>query len=168
MRTVLIGVSAVGAIILVVQPHAAAPWLVWNTSPSVPIGLYVIDGTSPGRGDVVLARLPRPFAMMAHQRGYLQKTTYLLKPVVAINGDRVCRLGRRIIVRDGFAALAMLHDPKGRHLPGWNGCRVLATGDVFVLARAKHSFDSRYFAELRRSQIVGRAVHVNVSKSANP
>lgn len=163
----MIGVAAVGAIILVVQPHAAAPWLVWNTSPSLPIGLYVIDGSAVGRGDVVLARLPRPFAMMAHKRGYLQKTTYLLKPVVAIKGDRVCRMGRRIIVRDGLASLAMLHDTKGRHLPGWNGCRVLAPGDVFVLARAKHSFDSRYFAELRGSQIVGRAVRVNVSAGSN-
>lgn len=163
MRTVLINLVAVGAIIMVVQPPAAAPWLVWNTSPSVPLGLYVSDGSVPGRGDVVLARLPRPFAMLAHQRGYLPKTTYLLKPVVAIAGDSVCRLGRLIIVRGTPTALAAMHDTAGRRLPAWQGCRKLAPGEMFVLARARHSFDSRYFGPLRRSDILGRAVRLSVS-----
>ena len=139
MRTVMIGVAAVGAIIMVVQRPADAPWLVWNTSPSVPLGLYAIYGAVQRRGDLVIARLPPPVAMLAHQRGYLPKATFLLKPVIAIAGDRVCRQGRRIIVRGALAALAALHDTAGRRLPAWDGCRKLVSGEVFVLAQARHS-----------------------------
>ena len=160
VRTVAISLVAVGAIIMVVQRPAVAPWLVWNTSPSVPLGLYVSDGSAPDRGDVVLARLPRSFAMLAHRRGYLPKDTYLLKPVVAIEGDRVCRLGRRVIVRGASAAIAALYDTAGRRLPVWHGCRALASGEVFVLARASHSLDSRYFGPLGAPDILGRAIRL--------
>lgn len=163
MRTVLINVVAVGAIIMLVQRPAAAPWLVWNISPSVPLGLYAIYAADQRRGDLVIARLPPPFAMLAHQRGYLPIDTYLLKPVVAIAGDRVCRLDRRIVVRGTPAALAALHDTAGRRLPAWHGCRKLVPGEVFVLARPSHSFDSRYFGPLRRSDILGRAVRLGAS-----
>ena len=160
MKPFVIGVAAVGAIITVVQTPAVSPWLVWNTSPSVPLGLYVIDRSAPARGDFVLARLPPPFAMMAHQRGYLPETAFLVKPVVAIAGDRVCRLGRRVFVHGALAAIASLRDTAGRRLPAWHGCRVLGPDEVFVLARTSHSFDSRYFGPLRGPNILGRAIRL--------
>lgn len=160
MRPIVIGVAAVVAIIMVVQPPADAPWIVWNTSPSVPLGLYVIDRSAPSRGDFVLARLPPPVAMMAHQRGYLPKAAYLVKPVSVIAGDRVCRLGQRIFVHGGLATIASLRDTAGRRLPAWHGCRVLAPGEMFVLARTRRSFDSRYFGPLRGPEILGRAVRL--------
>ena len=145
MRLTELVIAAAGTIMLAMKPPVASPWVVWNTSPSVPLGLYVIDGSVPRRGDLALARLPAAIATMAHRRGYLPRTTYLLKPVVAITGDRVCRLGRRIVVRGAAIARAAARDTAGRPLPAWHGCRELAPGEVFVLARARQSFDSRYF-----------------------
>jgi type IV secretory pathway protease TraF len=43
-------------------------------------------------------------------------------------------------------------------MPFWQGCRVLQTGEVFVLADHPGSFDSRYFGPLDTASIAGRAV----------
>ncbi len=165
MRLAVLGIAAAGTIMLVVGPLVASPWVVWNTSPSVPLGLYVIEGSTLRPGDLVLARLPAAVATMAHQRGYLPRTAFLLKPVVAIAGDHVCRLAWSIVVRGHLVGLAESHDAAGRPLPDWHSCHELAPGEVFVLARARHSFDSRYFGPLRRADILGRAVRIGLSNA---
>jgi conjugative transfer signal peptidase TraF len=135
-----------------------APVLVWNASASVPLGLYRIQSGPVRRGDLVLIRLPRDIADLADRRGYLPKSAYLIKYVVAVASDRVCRLGDRILVNGVFAARALRRDRSGRRMPVWHGCRMLALDEVFLLARDLQSFDSRYFGPLPVSAIVGRAV----------
>src|SRR3546814_11532003 len=49
-----------------------APRLVWNASASAPIGLYAVTPGAPvGPGDMVIARVPDPWRMLAARRHYL-------------------------------------------------------------------------------------------------
>ena len=149
------------AVALIVAPTVAQqpPLLVvWNASPSVPIGLYLVTKASPGVGDLVVLRLPPVIAAFAARRGYLPTSAYLLKPIAAVAGDLVCRLGDRVFVRGMLAGIAETADGDGNAMPAWQGCRVLQEGEVFVLAGHAASFDSRYFGPLQTASIAGRAV----------
>lgn len=153
---VLVATVIATALLLVPAVGARTPLLVWNASPSVPIGFYVIVRSWPRPGDLVLVRLPTDVAMLAAGRTYLPRSAYLLKPVVAAAGDQVCRHSGRISVQGHFIALARWTDPLGRSLPVWQGCHTLAAGEFFLLADDPDSFDSRYFGPLTQQHIVGR------------
>jgi hypothetical protein len=52
-------------------------------------------------------------------------------------------------------------DSHGRRLPVWQGCRVVAKGEAFLMNwDAEDSLDSRYVGPLPLTSIVGRAVPV--------
>ena len=148
------------AVALIVAPMVAQqPLLViWNASPSVPVGLYLVTKTSPRVGDLVVLRLPPAIAAFAARRGYLPTSAYLLKPIAAVAGDLVCRFGERVLVRGVLAGIAEDADSDGNAMPSWHGCRILQMGEVFVLADHPGSFDSRYFGPLDPASIAGRAV----------
>ena len=154
----ILAAMAAGALFTVASLHGKTPWLVWNASPSVPLGLYRIDPGPVRRSDLVLIRLPPDVAELAARRNYLPKSAYLIKFVLAVAGDQVCRLGDRIFVRGVLAARALTRDSLGRPMPSWQGCRRLASGDLFLLADNQQSFDSRYFGVVSASDVVGRAV----------
>jgi conjugative transfer signal peptidase TraF len=155
----LLGMTA--AVALIVAPTVAQQpplRVIWNASQSVPVGLYLVTKASPRVGDLVALRLPPVIAAFAARRGYLPTSAYLLKPIVAVAGDLVCRFGKRVLVRGALAGIAEDTDADGNAMPSWQGCRVLQTGEVFVLADHPGSFDSRYFGPLDTASIAGRAV----------
>ena len=153
----LLGILA--GIALAIAPYLPKhPLLVWNASPSVPIGLYRIAQVLPRLNDLALVQLTGPTAMLADRRGYLPRSAYLLKPVAAVAGDRVCRFGTHVLVRGRLAALALARDSVGRHMPTWHGCRTLHSGELFLLAENPASFDSRYVGPVRTEHLAGRAV----------
>jgi conjugative transfer signal peptidase TraF len=123
--------------------------LVWNTTPSIPIGLYVITPAPPRRGDLSVMRLPRQMETLAVARAILTSHIPVLKPVAAAAGDLVCRSGRAVTINGHLVAIARHVDRKGRALPTWQGCRRLSGSQVFILARHPHSFDSRYYGPLQ-------------------
>jgi conjugative transfer signal peptidase TraF len=133
------------------------PHVVWNASASVPIGLYRVLPQPVTRGDIAVIRLPPALAAFAAGRAYLADRAYLLKPIVAVAGDRVCRIGIRVTVNGGAVARAQKFDGGGRAMPRWQGCRKLRAGQSFVLAARPDSFDGRYFGPLMFDTIVGRA-----------
>jgi conjugative transfer signal peptidase TraF len=149
---------AAGALLTVAPLRGRTPWLVWNASPSVPVGLYRIDPGPVRRADLVLVRLPPVVAELAARRNYLPKSAYLIKFVVAVARDQVCRLGDRIFVGGVPAARALARDSLGRPMPSWQGCRQLASGDLFLLTDDQQSFDSRYFGVVSARDVVGRVV----------
>ena len=157
-RRRILTVVAGGVLLTLLTTQPTAPALVWNASTSVPLGLYRIDPGPVRRGDLALIRLPPDIADLAHRRGYLPKAAYLIKFVLAVAGDQVCRLGDRILVRGVLVARALHRDRSGRRMLVWHGCRRLTSGEIFVLARHPQSFDSRYFGPVSVSAIVGRAV----------
>ena len=135
-----------------------APALIWNASASVPIGLYAVHPTSALHvADLVLARPPEPLATFLAERRYLPSGVPLLKHIAALQGQTVCRTDRVITVDGQAVGLALSHDRRGRPLPVWRGCRVVATGEVFLMNRRADSLDSRYFGPLPVTTIVGRA-----------
>jgi conjugative transfer signal peptidase TraF len=154
----LLGTAVALAFLMAPLAIPPRPLLMWNASPSVPVGLYRVTPASTRVGDLVVLRLPSLMAAFAAGRGYLPRTAYLLKPVAAIAGDLVCRFGAQVFVRGRFAARAALADHGGNPMPAWHGCRVLRSGEVFVLAHHPASFDSRYLGPLDATAIVGSAV----------
>ena len=52
-------------------------------------------------------------------------------------------------------------DGRGRPLPVWQGCRVLAAGEIFVMNwQSADSFDGRYFGPIPSSAVIGDAIPV--------
>jgi conjugative transfer signal peptidase TraF len=147
------------ALALLVAPSTATrrPLLIWNASASVPIGLYWVARKIPTVGDLAVVRLPPQIAPLAADRGYLPRTAYLLKTVVAAGGDRVCSYGGYVIVHGVYMARIRVADRRRRPLPHWQGCRGLRPAELFLLAREPESFDSRYFGPIRADYVVGRA-----------
>lgn len=154
-RTLLLGAGALLA--LAASGSAHVPWLVWNASNSVPIGLYRVDTRAPLRGELALIKLNLKIALLADQRGYLPISAHLLKPVAATSGDRVCRIGRAVVVRGSMAATADAKDSQRRPLVKWQACHVLMAGQLFVLGPTPDSFDSRYFGPVTADRVIGRA-----------
>ncbi len=157
MSRAILVIGMVALLALAATLRSRTPLLVWNTSSSVPIGLYRVDVATPKRGDLALVRLSSTIANLANERRYLPSSAYLLKPVAAVGGDRVCRFGRGIFVRGRHAAKANVHDANGRILPTWRGCMQLYVSDVFVLGPTRDSFDSRYFGAIPRDRVIGHA-----------
>ena len=135
------------------------PKLLWNASASVPIGLYAVRRALPPYvGELVVIMPPRPLAQFFAARHYLPLGVPLLKHVLALSGQTVCRNGRAITVDGAAMGEALDRDRFGRALPDWQGCRVLAAAEVFVMNTVPlDSLDGRYFGPLPLTTIVGRA-----------
>ena len=159
----LLGVSAVASPRVDDRP----PWLVWNASASVPIGLYAIDTIIDVHvGDLVVVRPPEPLARFLADGGYLPPGVPLLKHVAALAGKSVCRIGRSVSVDAIEMGEARERDSRNRALPVWQGCRVIARGDVFLMnPRSADSLDGRYFGPLAAASIVGRAIPLRVNQT---
>lgn len=135
------------------------PKLIWNASGSVPLGLYAVRSASPAYDDeLVVVMPPAPLADFLARRGYLPKGVPLLKHILALPGQIVCRNDRTITVDGEAMGIALAHDRRGRPLPVWQGCQTLGTGEVFLMNRqSEDSFDGRYFGPLPAASITGRA-----------
>jgi conjugative transfer signal peptidase TraF len=140
-----------------VSPPTGHPRLLWNVSPSAPIGLYWLATAAPGKAELAAIRLPGALRTLAAFRGYLAETAPLIKPVSATMGDVVCRHGAAVTINGQAAAHASTADGRGRTLPHWTGCITLTAGQVFLLSTASASFDSRYFGPIDASHVLGAA-----------
>ena len=135
------------------------PRLIWNASASVPIGLYAVQPAGVLHvTDLVVIRPPEPLASFLAGRGFLPIGVPLLKRVLALPGQTVCRTDRTITV-DGIAmGEALERDRRGRTLPRWRGCRAVPADEVFLMNRhSEDSLDGRYFGPLPAAAIVGQA-----------
>lgn len=131
--------------------------LLYNDSPSVPLGFWYRTSTDDVRpGKVIAFRPPEPARQYVHDvlRRYLHDD--LLKPVVAGEGDEFCVLDSGKVTLNGAAiAEARDADQHGRRLPHWRGCRRLAADEFAVMASLPNSFDSRYYGPVRGDEIRG-------------
>ncbi len=131
--------------------------VVYNGSASSRIGFYWIDNVPVGFGDFVFLQVPDSVRKLIETRHYLQPNVPLIKRIVAVEGDEVCRNGRNISVNGGGMGLAKSEDIFGRSLPVWTGCKVLTKDQILVLQFHPDSFDGRYFGPVNRDLIIGRA-----------
>lgn len=153
-------IAALGAALAIVVPTSTK--LVWNVTPSVPVGLYSI---APSHRlevtDLVAVMPPEPLASFMVRRGYIGPDVPLLKRVMALPGQRVCRAGVAITVDGVPLGDARDRDRIGRELPIWQGCRRLASGELFLMnPDAADSLDGRYFGPLSDTAVIGRATPI--------
>ena len=76
--------------------------LIWNASASTPIGFYTVESVGHLEvTDLVAVDAPEPMASFLDGGGYLPRNTPLLKRVLGLPGQTVCRTGVAIAV-DGI------------------------------------------------------------------
>ncbi|MEF2071046.1 S26 family signal peptidase [Consotaella aegiceratis] len=169
-RTGILGAIAV-SIALVGGSLATpvAPKLLWNASASAPIGLYRIMPVSTlMTGDLVAAMPPEPLARFMADRSYLPRGVPLIKHVLGLPGQNVCRNGGSITLDDKTVGEALDRDRMGRPLPGWQGCRRIAKDEVFLMnTSVRDSFDGRYFGPLPARTVIGRAIPIVTDEDGN-
>src|SRR6266481_438161 len=95
----LVTVVAAAALIATMLGPKPAPRFVWNVSESVPTGLYQVQ---PARDlivpTLVVAYPPEPLATLLEAGGYLPRDVPLIKRILAVSGQTVCRTGPTIAV----------------------------------------------------------------------
>ena len=162
MRTVALLSATLCAGTLTTVVFDVAPRVIWNTSASVPVGLYVVLPTSsPQLGDLALIDPPGDLARFLDGRGYLPLGIPMLKRVAALPDQMVCRTGEVIQIEGMAVAKTRAEDSEGRTMPSWSGCSRLRQDEAFLLnAGAPDSLDGRYFGLLPVSALRGRAVAV--------
>ena len=156
MLAVTIGVAAALIATIVLEP---IPLYIWNASASVPIGLYRLRPADQFQvTELVAVQPPEPLATFLDLNGYLPIGVPMLKRVLALPGQTVCRRQRTITV-DGIAmGDALDRDTHDRPLPVWQGCQRIPDGQVFLMNwQSADSLDGRYFGLLSRTTIAGRA-----------
>jgi conjugative transfer signal peptidase TraF len=118
-----------------------------------------VRSASPAYDDeLVVVMPPAPLADFLARRGYLPKGVPLLKHVLALPGQIVCRNDRAITVDGAAMGVALARDRRGRPLPVWQGCHTLGADEVFFMNRqSEDSLDGRYFGPLPATSITGRA-----------
>lgn len=154
-----LGVAFAAAMLGVTIVAPPAPRLVWNMSASAPTGLYWVRPRARlTRGVTVIARLPGAYRRLAAVRRYLPENVPLVKRVAGMAGDRVCAQGKDILLNGRRVAERRPVDAAGRTMPWWQGCRVLARRQVFLLmADVPGSFDGRYFGPSDKADVIGTA-----------
>src|SRR5262249_40937452 len=96
---------------------------------------------------------------------YLPRGVPMLKRVLALPGQTVCRLRLSIIVDAIPVGDAHERDSRGRPLPVWQGCRVIAGSELFLMNwQSADSLDGRYFGPISSSAVLARAQPVWTEK----
>jgi conjugative transfer signal peptidase TraF len=132
---------------------------VWNASASVSTGLYRVR---PARDltvtTLVVAYPPEPLATWLADGRYLPRGLPLLKPILALGGQTVCRAGPVITIDGRKRGAAREQHHRGRPLPVWQGCRVIGNGEIFLMNPDEPvSLDGRYFGPIPSATIGGLA-----------
>lgn len=158
----LVLTAAATALLLFPVAHRPALRLIWNASASVPLGLYrIAPGHAAQVGELIAVRPSPTLETFMAERRYVERHVPLLKPVAAVAGATVCRIGLRVTIDGRTAATALPRDRFGRPLPRWQGCRRLGANELFLIAPdSAASFDSRYFGPVTRDRVIGRALPV--------
>jgi conjugative transfer signal peptidase TraF len=132
------------------------PTLVWNSSESVPVGLYHVRPIARLTvTDLVVAVPPQSLATFLADGGYLPRGLRVL----ALPGRTVCRTALAVVVDGIEMGAARARDRRGRTLPDWQGCHLIARGEIFLMNWDEPwSLDGRYFGTIPLTAIIGRAV----------
>jgi conjugative transfer signal peptidase TraF len=158
--TILTALAAVTSLVSTIG--GATPRYIWNASNSVPIGLYRVAPAGKFTvTELVAVQPPDPLAAFLDLNDYLPYGLPMLKRIVALPGQVVCRIGLTITVDNLEMGQARDRDGRNRPLPVWQGCRIIGEDEIFVMNwQSADSLDSRYFGPLPASAVVGRALPV--------
>lgn len=159
-RCITILTTLVSVALVVSTIGEATPRYIWNASASVPIGLYRIEPVhSLAVTELVAVRPPDLLGVFLDLNGYLPAGIPMLKRVLALPGQNVCRVGLTITVDGIDVGQARERDHRNRPLPIWQGCRILGQDQLFLMNwQSEDSLDSRYFGPLPASAVIGQAI----------
>jgi type IV secretory pathway protease TraF len=144
-------VSALAALAFA-SSGASQDVVLFNHSPSVPIGFYVREAGDPERGLFVTVRARDVAPTEAAAHDYDDEGDRFIKRLAAVAGQEVCSDGRVLSV-DGVE-VAMVQNRAGAPR-GWVGCRALASSEILLLGDSTDSFDGRYWGPIRSNLIEG-------------
>lgn len=153
-------------VLAVVTGAERPPLCLWNASASVPLGLYGLHSSNTRYlGELVAVVPPEPLATFLADGRYLPRGVPMLKHVLALPGQTVCRNGPTVFV-DGIAmGSARERDGRGRLLPAWKGCRVIGADELFLMNwQSADSLDGRYFGAIPSSAVIARAYPIWIEK----
>ena len=136
--------------------------LIWNASASAPIGLYLIQRADDlDVTDLVAVAAPPLIAELLSNRGYLPMGVPMMKRILALPGETVCRHGLDIIAYGSTIGHARERGGAGRKMPIWQGCRRIRDDELFLMNfDVPDSVDGRYFGPFPRASVIGRALPV--------
>ena len=163
--TLVIMLGSVAALALA-SGASRTPLYLWNASASVPLGLYGLHSTNTRYvGELVAVVPPEPLATFLADGSYLPRGVPMLKHVLALPGQVICRNGLTIFVNDIAMGRAHVRDSRGRLLPAWQGCRLIGAGELFLMNwRSADSLDGRYFGPIPSSAVTARAHPIWIEK----
>ncbi len=159
-RAAYLSVSLIASASLAWASIAAFPTaLIYNPSPSAPIGFYGLRKHEElAKGDFVAALPENNVMKLAFSRGYLPAGAPVLKTVFGVRGDEICIENNSIFIGKTSIVDIQKTDSLGRPMPITAGCFILQDGEYFLLSTAiKNSFDSRYFGPVDEDNILGVA-----------
>ena len=164
MKGLRIGLSLLMAVFLLCALVYAAG-IRFNTTPSIPVGMYRLTHDPIKKGAYVLF-CPPPSAefAMAKARGYLRAGFCpggfgpMMKKILAIQDDKVM-IGKEGVQVNGHLvplSAPIKADADGRPLPVYAKTWVLGNAEILVMSDSHpESFDGRYFGSIQRSQLKG-------------
>jgi conjugative transfer signal peptidase TraF len=165
-----LAVTALAALGIAVTSTVEMPMkLIWNATASAPVGLYAVERADVlAVSDLVVVMPPEPLAVFMIARGYIGHGVPLLKRVLGLPGQRVCRSGTAITIDGVKMGEALERDRMGRRLPVWQGCRVIRHGEIFLMNwEVRDSLDGRYFGPIPASSVIGRAAPLWTDEDGN-
>jgi len=126
--------------------------VLFNHSPSVPVGFYVRESSDPARGMFVTVRARDVAPVEAAAHHYDDEGDRFIKRLAALPGQHVCSDGRTLSI-DG-AQVAIVQN-RSDVPEGWVGCRTLAPSEILLLGDSADSFDGRYWGPISDDLIEG-------------
>lgn len=136
-------------------------WLSYQVTPSMPEGFYWITPIHGRlhRNEVIVFRPPSQFEKFLTKKHWLPDNGLMMKHVVAVPGDWVCKYDDYVWLNGKAIAPVFSHAPKGEALPSLAFCGTLLHNRYLLMSlRVPNSFDGRYFGPVSRQRIIGRAI----------
>jgi type IV secretory pathway protease TraF len=156
LAVALAGLAAFAGLCIAARAVIGAPLILYNGSPSEPVGFYRLSSGAPVKG--ALVAFPVPPAGRDYAKSALPYLTHtpILKNVAAAYPEIACAIDGTLRLGGRTAGLIAAADSHGQALPRWRGCVRIGRRELFALSnRIPNSFDSRYYGPVAVSSILG-------------